>query len=185
MSALALLREATRAEHVALETSGWLAGVTADRAAYAAHIAHVAAWYRSAQAAFAPYDALLGRHGFAPVVPQRLAAAEAEARALGVPPSGGAKAAFPRIGCLSSALGCAYVIEGSALGGTVIARTIGERLGWRSAFYHGRGGEIAAGWKTFCTALEAAAPRLAPAALTDAARATFAHYGRSVVAATG
>lgn len=59
----------------------------------------------------------------------------------------------------AEALGSAYVIEGSALGGTLIARFMAERFGidagGGASFFAARGAGTARTWREFCAHLEA------------------------------
>ena len=59
----------------------------------------------------------------------------------------------PVLDDLAAVLGSLYVIEGSALGGRVIApqlkRTLGLTQGAGASYFHGFGGETAAMWSNF------------------------------------
>lgn len=63
----------------------------------------------------------------------------------------------PEINSLSQAFGCLYVLEGSTLGGKVIAKTLFEKFGLDSsngaAFFNGYGTETGSKWKLFKEAL--------------------------------
>jgi heme oxygenase len=79
---------------------------------------------------------------------------------LGVPDSAVVTAApmqLPPLMRASEALGCAWVIEGSALGGRVIARLLAEHLGITAstggAFFAPPGGQ-AARWSACCNAVQ-------------------------------
>lgn len=181
---IAILRQATRAEHDALETSSWLDEATAGIDAYGLHVARVAAFQRDAQRALDVHDSTLRAHGLASDQRAKVALIEAEAAALrargvAVPRDAGA---FPDPHTPSHALGCAYVLRGASLGGLVIARVVRDRLGWESAFYTGAGAGTAAAWRAFGDALRAAAAHLDRDALVYAARATFAAYGTRILA---
>lgn len=57
------------------------------------------------------------------------------------------------------AIGCAYVLEGSSLGGQVIARHLQHKFGLSAgkgaSYFSGYGEATGARWKEFCAALEA------------------------------
>jgi heme oxygenase (biliverdin-IX-beta and delta-forming) len=64
---------------------------------------------------------------------------------------------LPRVRTLDQALGCLYVMEGSTLGGNIIARHIHKTLGIEKdtglAFFSGYGEQTSAKWKSFQQAL--------------------------------
>lgn len=76
------------------------------------------------------------------------------------------------------AWGCAYVLEGSLLGGRVLARRVHESLALDSRsgarYLAGHGERTALAWRTFGTALDAWATRTRELpAIVEGARATF------------
>jgi heme oxygenase len=77
--------------------------------------------------------------------------------------------------------GSAYVLEGSTLGGQVIARhvekTLGLRAGQGYSFFIAYGPRTGAMWRQFRDGLQAAATRLDHDELIDAAGATFDRVG--------
>jgi heme oxygenase (biliverdin-IX-beta and delta-forming) len=118
----------------------------------------------------------------------RIADLEADLRALGADP-----ACLHRPeehvrpgGSIAGALGTLYVLEGSTLGGLVIARALRERFGdaivGAMAFLAGRGPQTVPMWRRFKTALDAyglAFPEQADAMIAGA-RATFAAHCRQL-----
>jgi heme oxygenase len=58
---------------------------------------------------------------------------------------------LPDVSTVARALGCVYVLEGSTLGGQIIAKTIRERLGEDvpCAFFKGYGKRTASMWREF------------------------------------
>ena len=64
---------------------------------------------------------------------------------------------LPKIDNLFDALGCMYVLEGSTLGGQLIARELERRFGVTrqsgAAFFHGYGPDTGPMWMVFCSAI--------------------------------
>lgn len=90
-------------------------------------------------------------------------------------------APFPRL------LGCAYVLEGATLGGRVMARSVGPRLGLDAsaglAFHSGYGPRTGAMWKAFrAFANRHVRSEADAAAFTAAAGATFDALERWAIA---
>lgn len=117
----------------------------------------------------------------------RTAEVEADLRALGVDPSGcpAGSVEDPLPGkSIAEALGALYVLEGSTLGGVVVARALHDRFGGAiagaTAFLAGRGARTGPMWRSFRIALDeygAGHPEQV-AAVIDGARATFAAHRR-------
>jgi heme oxygenase (biliverdin-IX-beta and delta-forming) len=65
----------------------------------------------------------------------------------------------PDIRTVPQALGCLYVLEGSTLGGQLIARHVKKQLGLDVAtgcsFFHGYGDKTGLMWREFCNAMNA------------------------------
>jgi heme oxygenase len=95
------------------------------------------------------------------------------------PPDAGAVTALP-LGELAQVLGSLYVIEGSALGGRVIAprlkSTLGLDAGRGASYFHGFGEATGAMWRDFRAVVsqEIGASPAASAQACEAARRTFA-----------
>ena len=86
--------------------------------------------------------------------------------------------ALPIIETVAQAFGCTYVLEGSTLGGVILARTLGPKLAAPNAmsFWTAYGAATGARFRTFCDALErwaADRPPAERAAVIETAGATF------------
>jgi len=165
------LREATRAAHRQLDHHPLLAALMDPaltlegygRALAALHGAHGAV--ESVLAEFAP----------AALFPRRLPDLASDLAALGVDPMP-LTVAVPQPGDDAGRLGMLYVIEGSNLGGAVIARRLATSLpaGAARAFFNGAEGSLR--WQRFRAF---ARSRIQPAGFESAATAagaTFAFY---------
>jgi heme oxygenase len=66
--------------------------------------------------------------------------------------------ALPQISSFERAVGCLYVLEGSTLGGQLISRHFGHKLGLNPdtglGFYSAYQGQTGSMWRAFCTFLE-------------------------------
>lgn len=111
---------------------------------------------------------------------RRGAWAEQDLRALGSPRLAPLRCPDLPLACPSAALGSLYVLEGSALGGRVIARQLHERLGITPAsggrYFGGRGEDTGRIWRECCQHLERETTDLQQAC--SAAERTFAELGR-------
>jgi len=89
----------------------------------------------------------------------RLAFVRQDLAALAPGASPGPAPALPPLPNRSAAFGAMYVLEGSALGGQVIARRVAERFGFDgqrgAAYFHGFGERTGALWREFRERLEA------------------------------
>jgi heme oxygenase (biliverdin-IX-beta and delta-forming) len=69
-------------------------------------------------------------------------------------------AGLPRPTSPAMTLGCLYVTEGATLGGRVIARHVGRRLGFGpgdgASFFHGYGDDTGPRWRAFCSLIATA-----------------------------
>ena len=72
------------------------------------------------------------------------------------------------------------MLEGSTLGGLVLAGRIRKRLGWESRFYGIYGARTNEMWQSFKAALEAARAEIDPASLVTAAQSVFDAYALHV-----
>ncbi|MFN3884508.1 MAG: biliverdin-producing heme oxygenase [Rhodocyclaceae bacterium] len=164
----AALRAATKADHHALDHHPLLAPLVRPGLTLADYGRALAALH-GPQAAL---EALLA--GFAPAkdFPPRLPVLEADLAALGLPPQP-LRAAPPAADDDSSRIGLMYVLEGSNLGGAVIARQLARYLPRTPcAFFSGGGGEER--WRRFWEF--AFNCEIGLAAACAAARAAFAFY---------
>jgi heme oxygenase len=112
--------------------------------------AFLAAWEPTVAAALpAPWHAWLAARSRRPFLRQDLAA-------LGIAPAD-APARVPALPDAAAAWGSVYVMEGSALGGQVVTRSLAE-AGLHphrgAAYFHGWGGETPAMWRDFRATLE-------------------------------
>lgn len=112
----------------------------------------------------------------------------ADLRALGAPPSAldAASPHVPHVGDVASALGALYVLEGSTLGGRVVARHVTAALPVTAAdgcaFLASAGTHVGRSWRSFRHAVEAYAAARDDAvaqAIVDGARATFVAFDRA------
>ena len=144
---LELLRAATRERHAALDATVGkeLALSTASYGRF------LSASLRAVVALEGGVERILGPAHHA----VREALLRSDLEALGVPPPACCAAADPRNE--ASAFGFAYVLEGSALGGVVLAETVRRALGSevQTAYLQLRGSETAARWRWFLSELEA------------------------------
>lgn len=93
---------------------------------------------------------------------------------------------LPEVGGPARGLGCAYVLEGSTLGGQIIARHVELTLGLGpdrgTAFFHSYGSDVGARWRAFRQVLLTylTTPARQDAAI-HAARETFQAFERWVI----
>ena len=81
--------------------------------------------------------------------------------------------ALPPLDSWPRLLGALYVLEGSTLGGQVIARQLGKAGIGASRYFAGAGALTGPRWKSFCQLLTAAAPATDEAELVASASRTF------------
>jgi heme oxygenase (biliverdin-IX-beta and delta-forming) len=176
------LRRETLPDHNAVEQSLPLMGVYLDVDTYVSclHKLHgiIAAWEEWA----APN---------APAWIQPLLAARRRGQLLvldltwfGVDTSGEARPKLPEMRDTASLLGAMYVIEGSTLGGQLIARhvelVLGLTAGQGNAYFCGHNQRTGQLWKEFCDALRTKVPDRETPAVIAAAKAMFGIFGASI-----
>ena len=83
--------------------------------------------------------------------------------------------AMPPLRTRAQLLGTMYVMEGSTLGGQVIARQLAKAGIPMRQYFMGYGGRTGALWKTFCQQLAEAAPAAGPDEVVAAAGRAFHH----------
>lgn len=174
---LRALRDATAGHH--REVERLLPAFDAlPRAGYAAHLAALAGFHLPLeQRLFAAHDWVgLGLPDAASR--PRAALLEADLRALGVDPAALPRcAALPDVSGLPRALGAMYVLEGSRLGGQVLARQVARTAGdIPTRFLVGAAADTGARWASFCRFAETRSAAI-PSAIGQAAEAaveTFA-----------
>lgn len=154
------LKSDTQAHHHAAEASPAMQAVMDDRltrGAYRDHLARLLAFYRATEAALAETP------GLADLVPDldaRLVKSQwlrDDLARLGAGPAA-PRADVPRFS-LAQALGTLYVVEGSTLGGRLIARQLSRSVGVGpedgARFYHSYGDARGERWTGFKAALDA------------------------------
>ena len=161
-SAMGALKTATAAHHERLEQRVDIERALTSRDRYRALLERFYGFYRPLEDVLAPIDV----PGFA--YTRKLPLIEADLHALHSHPDTLPLAPrVPSVATVGDALGVAYVIEGSALGGALIGRLVRRRLGLDSTFFAGGLG-LAPRWRAFGEVVERHAP-----VSTDAAIATF------------
>ena len=170
--AVAALRAATAADHDRVDAlfGGY---DLADRESYARFLVAHARAVPAVETALAAFGRLPGGVARAPLLTEDLADLDV------APPSA---LAFALPDDAAAGWGALYVLEGSRLGGAMLARQVGAGLPGRYlGAGHGPGG-----WRAVLAGLEAAAEGSAwLERAVAAARATFALYGRAVEASAG
>lgn len=175
----AMLRARTRQEHQSLEAVPALACLLTDRVSLADY-ALVLRVLHGFHRVLAP-RILMCLSDTSPVCAlldgQRVASLQEDLAWLGVPPLPD-RQPFPRLETYSHAMGALYVLEGSNLGGRVIARHLSDSLQLRNgagaSFFDGLSAETARErWQILGSALDAAEPLIDEEALLTGACATF------------
>jgi len=188
---LQALRDATSVQHRDVETLLPASWSTLGRDGYAAYLGRMAGFHLPVEARlFEAHDwAALGLHDA--TERRRAPLLRAELAALGVDPAA-LPYAFdvPDVADVARALGVLYVLEGSTLGGQVLAREVTRgATGVPTAFLGGAGDATGARWTSFCRFAEALAagdPRVmarAPVAAGEAFAALAAWLRRPDAAA--
>jgi len=152
MPILEQLRLHTRERHARLERRLLSPPGLAERARYAVYLQRLSAVWRALSVA-SPHRGELAR--FLPDLSERLAKQplfERDLRAL-EERAEVELAPLPSWACSAELFGALYVMEGSQLGGPVLARQLSP-LGFPSAYLDGCGAALRSKWQTFCLALE-------------------------------
>lgn len=179
---LTLLRQRTRAAHERLDAAlDFASPGTMDWSGYCALL-------RASLDVVAPLEEALGAWELAAAKPSRVACLRHDLAALGQPASP-RFAAVPRPRTQAEAYGCAYVLEGSTLGGLVVASFVRRDLGPHAAvtYLTLRGTATRNAWQSFvrelrdfgngCTAGDCQAAAAIAADTFDAYAASFARAG--------
>jgi heme oxygenase len=150
------LRRATTIDHKRVETAFPLMSPQADRSTYIQYLkafhGFIAAWEEELlrMAPEGLRDLISGR--------RRLAMVEADLAWHGVTPDSSQQLAMPSLNTKARLLGAMYVMEGSALGGQIIARHLERMLnlepGHGNAYFRGFGERTGVMWREFCGVLE-------------------------------
>jgi heme oxygenase (biliverdin-IX-beta and delta-forming) len=170
---LATLRAATRADHAALEREMDLLRppLERDRFVHALQVFYGfhLAWEPRVASLIDDEALLAGR--------QRLSLIQRDLARLGAAPEASNVFDLDDVGSRSAAWGSLYVMEGSTLGGQLIAKALRSHAAWAPAeglgYFDPHGPRTVAMWRALCSALEAAAPSLDVDAATAAAQLTF------------
>lgn len=161
-SAMGALKAATAAHHERLERRVDIEHALGSRDRYRALLERFYGFYRPLEDVLAPIAVPgLDYARKLPLIEADLRALRSRPDALPLAPK------VPDVATVGEALGVAYVIEGSALGGALIGSLVRRRLGLDSAFFAGGPG-IAPRWRAFGEVVERHAP-----VSTSAAIATF------------
>lgn len=178
MNLLSLLRERTRSQHARLDAA-------IDFHEYRITPARYGAFLRGVLAVVTPLEDALAEWPVTPDGPSRTARLRSDLARLGIPQAvDSARVRRPR--SLAEAYGCAYVLEGSALGGLVLARTVEESLAgdFPTSYLRLRGPDTARAWREWLDSLDAYAATASKDdadAACDMACATFDAYTASLV----
>jgi heme oxygenase len=113
---------------------------------------------------------------------QRKQMLEQDLASFGILKPGSARPTLPPINDESSLLGVMYVMEGSTLGGQLIARHVAAELalthGQGDAYFRGHGPQTGAMWKEFCHILETRVPESETDVVIQSAKAMFQVFGQ-------
>jgi heme oxygenase len=181
---LSRIKQETLAEHAAIEAAASVMHEGLSVAEYRRYLEQSYAFYQSV-------EPLLASTGVWEVL--GLSAAEREKRSLlardlrslGAEPTRlSVCPAPPELGDVDRAVGCAYVLEGSTLGGRFISRHVQERLGREvpRAFLECYGPRTGERWQAFRSALARhAGARDVENRIIAGARATFAAFTRWLI----
>lgn len=156
--ARAFLRDATRPLHDRVEAAVDLGARTRSAADYRALVAAFYGLHAPLEERLAalPWDEAgldFGARRKAPLL-------RADLRALGLDPDAVPRCPdLPDAGTVAAGFGCLYVLEGSTLGGQLIARdveaTLGLDAGSGAAFFRSYGADVGPMWRSFTRALDA------------------------------
>jgi heme oxygenase (biliverdin-IX-beta and delta-forming) len=184
------LRESTRADHVRLESTLKLLDPELTRERYRLVLGAFLGFYSPLEAQFRRFRRSTALPlGFS--LPRRAALLRADLELLGCPPSAIDDEPLREIQSIAEFAGRLYVVEGAALGGQMLARSLGGR--WQLqrnsglAFFTGSGAhETGRRWACVLEWLENVAQSGAKARdMVAAASATFRSLERRVVARLG
>lgn len=176
-SLLAELRAATASAHAELDHGLGLLSEGVTRARYIAFL-------RGSLAALEPLEKslVLGSNLDTPTYRERAPSLRADLASLGVNTGPTELTASPHVASMAARCGARYVIEGSALGGAVLARGLEPALGLQGkalAYLKLYGDELPSHWRAFVAALEhwgKSATLEMRAEACNTARAVFGSY---------
>jgi heme oxygenase len=179
-SLLADLRQATRGLHASVESALAVLETTWTPATYRNLLLRFHGFHRPLDERLTArlVDGSLGTVRFQPRA-ELLEEDLAKLGGAGLPPGANPRCdVLPPLATPEEAMGCLYVLEGSALGGRVILpwviRCLGPESGCRHRFFNPYGSLTGARWGEFCAALEAFSKRTdRPNRVVDGAMGTF------------
>lgn len=174
MSLRALLRSTTSDSHDAIEKNPALSLLTSPHLTEGTYVAILERYYGF----FRPMENALRAAG-APLAVSKSSELVEDLLAFGLSPQSIETLPFcrslPSVASPASRIGVQYVMEGSALGGLMIARHLAT-FPWytpaRGSFFHADSAGVAARWKDFVASLDAIPPSLHEEA-AQSALATF------------
>ena len=180
---IAQLREATTADHEAVEKSIPLLGNNLTMAIYLGTLEQmfpfISAWEIFARDSAPPDMVSLV------TARQRSHLLEADIFALGGRLRRCEHVALPELSGSSAFLGAMYVMEGSRLGGQIIAQHVDTKLSLRSdkgtSYFYGFGAKTGGMWKELISHMETSIPDTEAASIISAAKAMFQAFGRWMV----
>lgn len=157
MRTLRRLKEETAGAHLAAESHVRILDADATVDDYLDYLDGMRGIHEPVEAMFAVHQGLL-RAGFAPATRRKVPMLERDLRALGGSPREPMRCDVPAGGSLSRALGIAYVIEGSTLGGRFILAKLPASLqplvGHATSFLEGYRSETGPRWRAFAAIVE-------------------------------
>jgi heme oxygenase len=184
-SAMMTLRAATRVEHAAIEAVVPVISSEVTIDGYRRYLARTLGFYEPVEAALASID---GLGVFLPDLGARFKRSHLLSDLAGLALAPESIGQLPRcarpapLAGVAAALGCAYVLEGSTLGGLILARhlraSLGSAIEGRLAFLTSYGANVGPMWRAFGQRVDAFA-RQQPSALEamiETARGTFRHF---------
>lgn len=187
---LTRLREATRADHEAIEKVVDVMRPDLTRRHYVrlleAFYGFLAAWEPAARAGAPRLAGMLGERRKAHLLERDLRHFGYDDAALAAIPR---CANLPKLSDVNDVLGSMYVLEGSTLGGQLIARhveaVLGLEPGHGNAYFRGYGERTGAMWQSFRGVLAATDPASAISPICESGCETFRRLHNWLLACTG
>lgn len=170
-STLTVLRERTAALHDELEHSDLVLPATRERARYRTLIGAMLAFHDGIEPEFRRHEASLTQRGIEMSGRYRTETLRRESTQISSPTLPPVELQFESA---AHAAGGVYVMEGSRLGGLVIAKSVRRHLAHESAYYGAHGAQTAERWRATCAQLDAFAESAAEVeAMAAGANQTF------------
>ena len=149
---VAILRENTKSAHEQLERSDFIMPSTEQLPRYSMLIGAMLSFHRAIEREFRRFEHELNGRGFEMNGRYKTTLLEAESNALESP---AVDEPLLHFATAAHAAGGVYVMEGSTLGGTLIARSVNRHLGLQSRYYGCYGSETAQRWRATSQLLDA------------------------------